>query len=1145
MIQGINDCHPHRRLARRGVSLFFALLLLLWLPATRPTAKPSLSPPEGTGSSGAGQGSQDVRPLEPGQPIERELTSDENHFYQLTLGAGQSVQVTVEQFSINLRLRLLGPDGKLLIEASSWWEGLQRLWWVAEASGAYRLEIFSASKQNTPGRYRVRSEELRQAGPPERRRVAAQQAFYEARELGARDEAQSRLSALPKFQEALQLWRAFGDQREEARVLLEIVITYSELSEYQQALAYGEQALQLRPVAADRNWEATLLNTLGEAYQYLGEYEQARANYEQALPLWRALGYRPGEAWTLNNLGVICNAVGERQQALDYYQQSLSAYQAAGEGHTYGQALELTRLGAFYASLGEPEKAREALQQAWQFWQSYPDPRQARTLHYLGDVYATGSERTALEYYSQALQRWRTIGDRYWESTTLHSMGQTAASAGETERALDYFKQALALRREIGDRRGQAVTLTHLGALHYSLGATPQALDHFHEALTLGREIGDREGTAERLYHLARVARERGAWDEARAQVAEALRLVEQVRANFISQELRASYLATVRDYYEFYIDLLMQSRERHPPEDLPEGFAAQALQASERARARSLLELLAEAGADIRQGADQQLVARERAVEQRLNAKAAQRVRLLGGQPAPAQIAALDREIAALDEESQQLEAQLRAASPRYAALTQPQPLKLAEIQQLLADDTLLLEYALGPQRSYLWAVTPARLDSFELPNRAEIEAAAQRVYQLLTARNQRPPGETAARRRVRVAQADAEYRTAAAALSHMLLGPVAAQLGNKRLLIVAQGRLQFIPFAALPVPEMGRRGDGATGGQKSSRPRTGQRDLIGRRIGTEGQKASRPVAPMRLSSGESPRRPVAATPLIVNHEVVNLPSASVLAVLRRETAARPPAPKTLAVLADPVFSADDERVRARTDGGKPHEKPATAPPLNRDRLRDVDRALEDVSGISGPAHLARLSGTGWEAEQILARVPAGQQLKALDFAASRATATDPSLSQYRLVHFATHALIDNLHPELSGIVLSLVDEQGREQDGFLRAHEIFNLKLNAELVVLSACQTGLGKEVKGEGIIGLTRSFMYAGAPRVVVSLWSVRDKEAAELMVRFYKRLLGPERLSPAAALRAAQVEMWRDQRWRSPYYWAAFTLQGEWK
>lgn len=179
-----------------------------------------------------------------------------------------------------------------------------------------------------------------------------------------------------------------------------------------------------------------------------------------------------------------------------------------------------------------------------------------------------------------------------------------------------------------------------------------------------------------------------------------------------------------------------------------------------------------------------------------------------------------------------------------------------------------------------------------------------------------------------------------------------------------------------------------------------------------------------------------------------------------------------------------------------------------------------------------------------ILASAPAGQSKAALDFGANRATATGGELSQYRYIHFATHGLLNSSHPELSGIVLSLVDEQGRRQDGFLRLHEIYNLELPADLIVLSACQTGLGKEIKGEGLVGLTRGFMYAGAARVTASLWKVDDAATAELMGRFYFAML-KKKLSPPAALRQAQREMAELTRWHSPYYWAAFTMQGDWQ
>jgi CHAT domain-containing protein len=301
----------------------------------------------------------------------------------------------------------------------------------------------------------------------------------------------------------------------------------------------------------------------------------------------------------------------------------------------------------------------------------------------------------------------------------------------------------------------------------------------------------------------------------------------------------------------------------------------------------------------------------------------------------------------------------------------------------------------------------------------------------------------------------------------------------------------------------------------------------------------------------------------LLLEHEIVSLPSASVMAVLRREIQERQRPSKMVAVLADPVFETDDPRLvnvsGIRRDGETARNQ---SPPLgisatrrapSRRRTRstqpstpvsELQRALRDVSISRDGVSVPRLASTRQEAEAIFSVTAPGEGLKALGFDASRATATNPELGQYRIVHFATHGLMNNEHPELSGLVLSLVDEQGRPQDGFLRLHDIYNLNLPADLVVLSACNTGLGKDVRGEGLVGIVRGFMYAGAARVVASLWKVDDEATAELMKRFYRYML-QENMPAAAALKAAQVEMWQQKQWRSPYYWAGFTLQGEWK
>ncbi|HEY9709521.1 MAG TPA: CHAT domain-containing protein, partial [Oculatellaceae cyanobacterium] len=456
------------------------------------------------------------------------------------------------------------------------------------------------------------------------------------------------------------------------------------------------------------------------------------------------------------------------------------------------------------------------------------------------------------------------------------------------------------------------------------------------------------------------------------------------------------------------------------------------------------------------------ELLEQERTLQQQLNDFEHRKYQLLSTQHTQKELDEIKQKTDTLLAQLKQLEAKIRIASPRYAALKYPEPLTLQQIQQqVLDEDTLLLEYALGEDHSYLWAVSQTSITSYVLPKRSEIEAAAQTFRQSLTPNS------------------SANLETGLP-LSQMLLAPVVSQLGNKRLLVVGDGALQSIPFAALPIPS-------------------------------------------------SP-----TTPLLVQNEIITLPSASTVALQRRQLENRSPVAKTVAVIADPIFALNDARIAAKP----PQPTPET---LNNYALT---RASRNLGLGEGGKVFDRLKFTRTEAEKILALVPEAKRLQALDFNASHATATDPKLAQYQIIHLATHGLLDPINPELSGIVLSLYDQQGKSQDGFLRLHDIFNLNLPAELVVLSACETGLGKDVKGEGLVGLTRGFMYAGSKRVVVSLWSVNDVATSEVMTKFYQKML-QEGQNPVSALRAAQLEMWNSGQWQSPYYWAAFTMQGDWR
>jgi CHAT domain-containing protein len=556
--------------------------------------------------------------------------------------------------------------------------------------------------------------------------------------------------------------------------------------------------------------------------------------------------------------------------------------------------------------------------------------------------------------------------------------------------------------------------------------------------------------------------------------------------------EAHSSFRAKYSGAYTNYIDLL-----------LVQGKTEQAFKVLERARARTLLEMLTQAGIDIHKGIDASLLEQEHTLQRSLSSKSALHTELLNGVHTAEQVASLDKQLQELLDQYLDTETQIRTHSPAYAALTQPQPLSANEVQQQLLDTkTLLVEYSLGEERSYVFAVTPDSLDAYELPKRSAIEDAARHVYELLITRKLTVKGEEATERHARLASAEKEYSQTVAELSRMVLGPVTAKLQGKRLLIVSDGALEYIPFSVLPVP----------------------------------------------SSANSPH----SVPLVAEHEIVNLPSASVLAVLRKEEVNRTQPSKAVAVLADPVFAAGDDRLLPANRAGQAvHDsvnKTAsssenTDSDLLPDGPSDLDRSARDV-GVSGDRMFLRLPFTRREAQAIQAIAQPGDVTEHLDFDASKTTALGPQLKDYRIVHFATHGLLNNDHPELSGLVFSLVDRQGKPQDGFLRMLDIYNMELNADLVVLSACQTALGKQIGEEGLTGLTRGFMYAGAPRVVASLWKVDDEATAALMKKFYEGMLR-EHQTPAHALRAAQQWMRTQKQWQSPYYWAGFILQGEWK
>ncbi|MBX9257241.1 tetratricopeptide repeat protein [Desmonostoc muscorum CCALA 125] len=849
--------------------------------------------------------------------------------------------------------------------------------------------------------------------------------------------------ALEFVKEALELDKNItGDIERYAATLNQKGDIHRSQGDYQQALEIYNEALDIARSTKNKNIEARTLSNMASLYELLGDYDLSIKNYKQALQIYRQIPDKPFELMLLPLIGDLYMAKEDYPEAIKYHNQVLSL---SREQNNY--RFEITGL--------------MGLARIYELQKDFPN---------------------ALKNAETILSLSEKRGNKYSKAGALSLIGIINRTKGDYKQALTNHQKTLSQYRQLGVRRLEAQTLNNI-SLTYGLSKQyQQAIDTLNEELELRRELKDSTGEADALYLIAINQRNLGKLEAALSNIQTTINIVENIRGNVQSDELRTSYFATVQNYYKFYIDLLMQLHEKDPTKvcefniqnlKIKDRCDAVALHISERYRARSLVELLEQARVNIREGINPQLLIEESRLRSQIDVQEKRRLELASKEETKAQADRLNKEIENLLSQYRDLQTKITTSNPKYKALKYPTPLTFNQIQQQLDKDTILLQYSLGKERSYLWLVTPDSLQSYELAKGEEIETVANNLRTLLGAK--------------RMSGMPIEPTIEATSkLSQLILKPVAQQLGQKRLVIVADGTLQYIPFAALTDPN---------------------------KLATDSDYQ----------------------PLMVNHEIVNLPSASTIAIQRQELEGRKPAAKTLAILANPVFSKEGlTELANKTPSDLEHS-------LEESELK---RATRDLNLND----LIPLPNTQEEANGIIALVSKEEErLSAFGTDANYAWVTSPKLSNYRYLHFATHGFLNSTNPELSGIVLSLVDKKGNPQKkGFLRLNELFNLKLPAELVVLSACRTGLGKEVKGEGLIGLTRGLMYAGAGRVTVSLWGVNDEATSVLMQEFYTQMLkDKDGKSPVAALRAAQKKIWEKDQWRDPHYWSAFTIQGEWR
>lgn len=1045
-------------------------------------------------------------------------------WYELRLDAGVFLAGSALQAGVDVAVVIHPPGATPPMESDSRWHGPEPVWIRADTAGVYRIEVRAVEKHSRQGDYILEFEAPRPAAMADRERLKAQALSTEAKRLLRQNAADGYPQALAKYQEALPLWEAAGDRVGVAQALntlghihhrlqdlpkseecyarsLEIrrqdgdfvgegecchnlAALRSAQGKADSAMELYRQALELRQRGGDELGQTQTLSNLGTVCFRSGDFQGAAGYFEQALSLARELNARPEMIQTLIGLGAIYHRIGDWQPALDCLEENATLLREMN--YLPGLAFNQLNLGAVLIELGELDRSVACLRDVPELMQRIRNRSgEAAAWLNLGNAYLYKDDPArAMECYGKARAILGETNDPNVQTAALVYTGRALVEAGRFTEARQSLEQVLERVRRLGDRRWEAQALLYLGLADQGEGRDAEAEAHMEEALAVAREAAFTSGEVNALFSLGELERQTGDLDAAAGHLAEGITRVENMRAGLRTQQLRLTFFALMQEYYDAYIEVLMRLHEKGPAA----GHDAEALQASEQARARLLVERLRGGGVVIEPRGATELAGQIRRLNHTIGLAGANSG-ASGRSPHERDPEKAQREMASLQKQYRDLQRRLRTEAPAYAALVQPEAAPLAAMQALLEPGTTLLEYKLGRERSFLWVVTPDRLTAFILPPAAEIEASARRLYERLTERNRRRDGESFVRRQQRIDAADQVVPSAAADLGRKLLPPDAIQPDVRRLVVVADGILQWIPFEVLsPLPSVGN------------------------------------------DRGRSQIRWLAD-----QYEVVYLPSVTALQALRQETTDRRQVNKILAVFADPVFDPTDARVSGK-------DALATPPPLPASARRDAD-LWRDLA-IDGQ-RLPRLPFSRAEAESLIRLVPRGTARKVLDFDACRTAILDPALAEYSYIHFATHGLLDTGRPERSGLVMSLVDSRGRPQDGVLRLADIYGLRLPACQVTLSACQTALGKEIRGEGLLSLTRGFMYAGAERILASVWKVDDEATARLMEEYYRRIFASPSLPPSRAMQAARQAVRRQKRWSAPYYWAGFVLQGEWR
>jgi CHAT domain-containing protein/tetratricopeptide (TPR) repeat protein len=1095
------------------------------------------------------------------------LKAAEKRTFLIDLESNETLRLQIEKDDGRLQLLVSDSNGNEIFSGIYQQFGLVYPWFIGSEKGRYLIEIISL-ETDAEKRFNAELKVSEKTATEIRDYVLAdaEKIFQKAEKQKSEWTTEAIKSAIVNYQEAGRIWLENSRWRNAALADLQIGKLYFNFGDYPQALTFFERGRSSAKTSADKTIELEILCRIAEIHiltgqsagaeldlkqveyeipqipfdrlqNYLtailnnrqgdlsavkGELENARSAFRKSLEVWRGnpdrlvqansflnlgylnfdsgetliaeqnfndalkrsvdLGDLRGKAQTLTAQAHLYSLFNQSQKALVLHLQAQEIFHRIGDRQ--GEAVALNGAGNIYEFSGLTVDAANSYQKAFKINEELANPVFMATTGYaLARVYRLQKKfDEARTFYDKSLALTKKLKMKRIETYILNDLAEIETELGNLDLALGKFKKALVFYDEIKDLRGKSRILVRIGNVYRRQNKIEPALRSFQKAIQINNLTKDSLGLSDCYFFISEIEKERGRLPEALSLIEKSIELAGELDARMLSSTLTIAKQSSVYEKIQLRIEIIMElSRDPAQSYRIGEG-----LETVEQSRSRTLLEILENSRVEPQFDVGTPFFKQLKALENKIAQKIENQLALETNSAPREKLAAIEQELDDLRQEYEKIRTQIGEESNNFSRIFNAPQVSLSDIQSELEPNTVYLSYFLGKNKSYLWVVNKTEVKAIELEKQETLERAASEFYLILTARRKNM-GETASEHRKRFINAANDFCQKGINLYQLLLEKARPEITGKRLLVSLDGALQYIPLEALPFSS---KNSGAV--------------------------------PDCSYLNES----LDYQPLLLSNEVSYTPSFGILRSLRavgQTTSAEASSP-AFAIWADPVYEAEDSRLREKID----------EPP----------REVENTPLETPELYVQTLSSTLDESEKITRLWDTKRVQKFTGFEVNRSDFTKRNLQNYRFLHIATHGFFNTLRPQHSGLIFSQFDERGQRIGGVVALQDIFRLRLNADSVVLSSCESGLGEKFSGEGLMGLKYAFFVAGAKSITVSSWKVDDSATVALMESFYRNLL-EDGVPTTTALTNAKIEIFQQKGREDPFFWATFTLHGEYR